>query len=462
MSQVPPEAWPSFLRIARFVAKPLERCFRIEAASGVLLFVAAGVAVVWTNSPWAESYVRLWHTPLGVKIGEWSFERTLQWLVNDVLMVIFFFVIGMEIRRELYRGELSEWRRAALPVAAALGGMIAPAALYVAIAGASVTRSGWGIPMATDIAFALGVLTLLRSRVPASLRILVLALAVIDDVGAIAIIALFYSSGISLFGILIAALGIIGIFAMQRFGVRIKVAYFVPSLICWAGIYSAGIHPTVAGVVIGLMTPVRPWLGPQRFVMQAREELDHLANVPPDALSSHELAEVLRHVNVARREALSPAQSLIESLHRWVAFGILPAFALANAGVRLKAASLDAMSWRVVFGVGIGLVVGKPLGILLATWLSVRLRLAVVPYGLTLRHLIVLSVTAGIGFTMALFIAQLAFVDARLLAAATFGILGASGFATLVALALGRLLLARSNTVGVGQSGDHVKRAAEA
>ncbi len=228
-----PETWEPLLRFARLAGRPLERFLRIEAASGILLLLTAAFALAWANSPWAESYVELWHTPLGIRLGSFSFERTLEWFVNDALMVIFFFVVGMEIRRELHRGELSELRRAALPAAAALGGMLAPAALYLVFAGGPDTRSGWGVPMATDIAFAVGILTLLGKRVPAALRVLLLALAVIDDLGAIVVIAIFYSSGIAASGLLIAALGFVGVFALQRLGVRAKLAYVPPSIVAW-------------------------------------------------------------------------------------------------------------------------------------------------------------------------------------------------------------------------------------
>ena len=227
MSEAPPEAWDPLLRAARFARRPLERFLRVEAASGILLLVAAAIALAWANSPWAGAYSSLWHTPLGVRIGAFAFERSLEWFVNDVLMVIFFFVVGLEIRREIHVGELSELRRAALPAAAALGGMLAPAAFYLLIAGASATRSGWGVPMATDIAFAVGILALLGKRVPPALRVLLLALAVIDDLGAIVVIALFYSSGIALSGCALAALGLAAVFLMQRLGVRAKPAYVV-------------------------------------------------------------------------------------------------------------------------------------------------------------------------------------------------------------------------------------------
>ncbi len=450
------------MRLTRLAGRPLERFLRIQAASGILLLLAAAIALVWANSPWAESYQRLWHTPVGFRLGAHHFERSLEWFVNDGLMVIFFFVVGLEIRRELHHGELSEWRRASLPAAAALGGMLAPAGLYLALAGASETRSGWGVPMATDIAFAVGILTLLGKRVPAALRVLLLALAVIDDLGAIVIIALFYSSGIDANGLFLAAVGFAGVFAMQRLGVRMKLAYVIPALVAWAGTYAAGIHPTIAGVIVGLVTPIRAWLGPDGFLLGVRRELDHLGEAPAGSLSSHELAETLRHVDVARREAMSPAESLIEALHPWVAFGIMPIFALANAGVSLSGGALDTSAWQVLFAVAIGLVVGKPLGVLLMSWVTLRLGIGTLPAGLTYRHLAVLGVVAGIGFTMALFIAQLAFTDARLLAAAKLGVLVASGGAAVIGLVLGRAILSGAPASNAAQTADEAECSTEA
>ncbi|MBK8172890.1 MAG: Na+/H+ antiporter NhaA [Sandaracinaceae bacterium] len=458
----PPEAWEPLLRLMRIAGRPLERFLRIEAASGILLLVAAAVALALANSPWADAYLSIWHTPLGLRVGGFAFERSLEWVVNDGLMVIFFFVVGMEIRREIHRGELSEWRRAALPAAAALGGMIAPAVLYLTIAGAPATRSGWGVPMATDIAFAVGILALLGPRVPAALRVLLLALAVIDDLGAIVVIAIFYSSGMVLSGLLVAALAIGGVFAMQRIGVRSKFAYVVPAIVAWAGIYAAGIHPTIAGVVVGLITPVRAWLGPEGFVLGVRHELKNLVHVDLSSIPPHELADSLRNIDVARREAMSPAESLIAYLHPWVAFGIMPIFALANAGVVISGASLDAASWRVVIAVVVGLVIGKPLGVLFASWLTLRLGIGKLPLGMTKRHLVVLGVVAGVGFTMALFIAQLAFVDTALLAAAKLGVLVASGVAAVLGLVLGRLLLAPVATPGAAQSADEAESSTDA
>lgn len=453
----PPDAWEALVRLRRAATRPLERFLHIEAASGIMLLVAAAVALTWANSAWAASYVSLWHTPLGIRVGTFSFERTLEWFVNDCLMVIFFFVVGLEIRREVHHGELSEWRRAALPAAAALGGMLAPAALYLTLAGAPETRSGWGVPMATDIAFAVGILTLLGKRVPAALRVLLLALAVIDDLGAIIVIALFYSSGVALSGLLVAALGLVGIFALQRFGVRSKLAYFAPSFVTWAGIYAAGIHPTIAGVIIGLVTPVRAWLGPGGFVAGVKRELAPLEQ----HIDSHQLAVSLRNVNHARREAMSPSESLIATLHPWVAFGIMPIFALANAGVSVSSGAMDEYAWRVLTAVAVGLVVGKPLGVLAVSWLTLRLHIGILPSGLTFRHLTVLGVVAGVGFTMALFVAQLAFADAQLLAATKLGILGASAAAAVLGLALGRILLPAKHSAEIARTADEAESSTE-
>jgi NhaA family Na+:H+ antiporter len=453
----PPEAWGPFVRLARVAGRPLERFLRIEAASGVLLLLSAAAALIWKNSRYGASYAALWHTPLGVKLGAWGFERSLEWVVNDGLMVIFFFVVGLEIRREIHHGELSEWRRAALPAGAALGGMLVPAVFYLAMAGQPVTREGWGTPMATDIAFALGILTLLGQRVPAALRVLLLALAVIDDLGAIIVIAVFYSSGLSVGGLSVAAGAIASIALMQRFGIRAKIAYVLPSVVLWAGVYATGIHPTLAGVIVGLLTPVRAWLGAEGFVAGVRHEIKHLRELPLETLSEHALADSVHQVDRVRREALSPAADLIETLHPWVAFFIMPVFALANAGVLLETGTLDADSLRVVSGIVLGLVLGKPAGVLVASFLLLRLGVARLPLGISSRHLLVLGAVAGVGFTMALFVAQLAFPPGALLGAAKLGVLTASGFAAVLALVLGRLLLPETSVAGCAKTADEAE-----
>lgn len=459
-STPPPEAWEPLRRALRLATRPLERFLHIQAASGILLLLSAAVALVWANSRWAGTYAALWHTPLGLRLGPFEFVRPLEWLVNDGLMSIFFFVVGMEIRREIYQGELSEWRRAALPAAAALGGMLAPALLYLCLADAPATRSGWGVPMATDIAFAVGILSLLGKRVPAALRVLLLTLAVIDDLGAIVVIALFYSAGIAIEGLGVAALGLLLVVLLQRLGVRPKWAYIVPAIVTWGGVYAAGVHPTIAGVIVGLMTPVRAWLGPEGFLRRVRHEVELLQRAG-GGVTGPALHDALHHVQHARREAISPAEDLIERLHPWVAFVIMPVFALANAGVQLGSTTLDDSATRALYGVAVGLFVGKPMGVLLACWLALRTGVAILPAGVGLRQLCVLGLVAGIGFTMALFIAQLAFTDAALLNAAKLGILGASLGAGVFGLVLGRLLLPDAVAPDAAQDADEAERSTE-
>lgn len=460
LNSTPPEAAPALVRLLQVAGRPLERFLRIEAASGILLLTAALVALALANSPWSQGYTAFWHTPVGVRLGGFVFERSLEWVVNDGLMVIFFFVVGLEIRREIHCGELSEWRRAALPAIAALGGMLAPALLYLSLVGTEA-RAGWGVPMATDIAFAVGILALLGKRVPAALRVLLLALAVIDDLGAIVVIALFYSSGVEPAGLLIAFGGLAVIMTLQRFGVRSKLAYVPPGLLAWAGTYAAGVHPTIAGVAIGLMTPVRAWLGQAGFVEGVRHELTRLEQPREKELPAHDLAAHLRHVDVARREAISPAENLIHGLHPWVALGVMPIFALANAGVSIASDSDGPTSSAVVVSVVVGLVAGKPLGVLLACWLTLRVGLGRLPTGVTWRHLGVLGMVAGVGFTMAIFVAQLAFEDARLLSEAKLGVLMASALAGVLALLLGRTLLRPTTVTNAATTADEAEASTE-
>jgi NhaA family Na+:H+ antiporter len=458
ITTTPPEAWEPLLRLARLWTRPLERFLQIQAASGIVLLVTAAFALAWANSPWGESYVQFWHAPIALSVGTFHFEQSLEWIVNDGLMVIFFFVVGLEIRREIAHGELSQLKRAVLPIGAALGGMVAPALIYLVIAGAPATRSGWGVPTATDIAFAVGVLTLLGKRVPPALRVLLLALAVIDDLGAIVVIGLFYSSGIHALGLVIAFGGLAWIFVMQWFGVRSRVAYVAPGFLIWVGVADSGIHPTIAGVVIGLVTPVEAWLGPGGFLVSMQQQLKALTATPHDG---HQFAERLRHLTLVQREAQSPAEGLLETLHPWVAFGIMPLFALANAGVQLGTFAPSADGTHVSLAVAAGLVLGKPLGVLAACFVLLKLDLAALPTGLTWRYLLVLGAVAGIGFTMALFVAQLAFHDAALLAAAKVGILGATVAASVIGLVLGRSVMPPQLEQGAAKTADEAEASTE-
>jgi NhaA family Na+:H+ antiporter len=438
-----PETWAPARRVAERFLRPIERFLHIEAASGIVLLVAAVTALVWANSPWSSSYERLWHTPITVGVGELVSAQSLHFWVNDGLMTVFFLVVGLEIRREIHEGELSDLRRAGLPVAAAVGGMIAPALIYLAFNREPPARHGWGVPMATDIAFAVGILSLLGKRIPAALRVLLLALAIIDDIGAILVIAIFYSSGIAWGGLLLAAAGVASVLALQAFGARSALAYVIPGVIAWLGTLRAGIHPTIAGVLLGLLTPVRPWFGVAGFLTVARDALDRLrARAEDESQDAHKLLEPLRAFKQAQREAVPPVVRVQAALHPWVAYGIMPLFALANAGISLAGFSTSNATSVVIFlGVTVGLVVGKPLGVVAASALTVKLGLCALPRGTTWRGILLVGCVAGIGFTMAIFIAGLAFRDASSLAAAKLAVLLASAFASIIALAFGWLAL---------------------
>lgn len=413
----------------------------MEASSGILLLIMAVVALVWANSPWGSVYEHLLHTPISLAFGEYAFSQTLHFWINEILMVVFFFVVGLEVRRELFEGELSTVRRAALPVAAAIGGMLMPAALYLLFNLGSPAVGGWGVPMATDIAFAVGVLALLGKRVPAALRVLLLALAIIDDIGAILVIALFYSSGIALAGLAVVGLGVVLVLIMQRVGLRKPLLYVVPGILIWSGMLHAGIHPTIAGVILGLLTPVRAWFGHEGFLTESEDALQSLRK-KGSGQDPKTLLPELERINQARREALPPVTRIEAALHPWVAFGIMPLFALANAGVTLDGlGSGPAEATGIMLGVGAGLVIGKPLGIVLFSWLSVRLGIAALPRGVSWAGVSVVGCIAGIGFTMALFIGALAFPDQSMLAVAKLAVLAASAVAGVLGLAIGYFAL---------------------
>lgn len=427
----------------------------------MLLVAVAAIAVAWANSPWRDLYFALWDTPMGLRLGSFAFERSLGWVVNDVLMVAFFFVVGLEIRREIHEGELSTWRRAALPMIAAVGGMVVPALVYFAIAGAPPTASGWGVPMATDIAFAVGILSILGARVPPALRVLLLALAVIDDLGAIIVIAVFYSGGVQWVGIGVALTSLGVIVIMQRVGVRSSLAYVVPAAVTWAGTYAAGIHPTIAGVAVGLLTPVQAWLRPSDLRRAASRALNRL-RTPGFPAAPQDLAAPVHDLMHAVVEVRSPVARHVEALHPWVAYGVMPVFALANAGVVIDTADLGGAAVRVLAAVGAGLVIGKPVGIVLACLGATRAGIAQLPVGIGAREVLVLGTVAGVGFTMSLFIGQLAFADEHFLAAAKLGVLGASVVAALLGLSLGWVLLVPGSTPGEALTANEAEQSTDA
>jgi Na+:H+ antiporter, NhaA family len=406
---------------------PLRNFLHTEAAGGLVLLVATVVALVWANSPWQDSYTELWETHLSISLGDHSIDLSLQEWVNEGLMTIFFFVVGLEIKRELAEGELRDPRRAALPAIAALGGMVVPALLYTVLNATGEGASGWGIPMATDIAMAVGVLSLLGSRVAPSLKLFLLALAIADDIGAIAVIAVFYTEDIQLDALAVAAGLVVVVAAMRPAGVRSTSAYLVAGAALWLALHESGVHATLVGVVLGLMAPTRP--------IRQRQLIDE------SALTDLSSVDAARETTVLARESVSVVEWLEHVLHRWTSFVIVPLFALANAGIPLSTEALtDAASSTITYGVVIGLVVGKLVGIAAFTWLAARLGIGVLPEGATWMGIVGVAALAGIGFTVSIFVTGLAFDDAGLQNEAKIGILVGSAAAAVI----GTLILTRT------------------
>lgn len=420
------ETWITSNRVvpSRFV-RPLLRFTHVEASGGVVLLVAAIAALVWANAPFGESYGRFWDTHLVLEIGSFHFDETFKHLVNDGLMAIFFFVVGLEIKRELAVGDLKDPRRAALPAVAALGGVILPALIYLAItagAGPEATR-GWGIPMATDIAFSVGVLALLGSRVSVGAKLFLLALAIADDIVAIAVIAIFYTSDLALGWLALGVLGLVGVRIAARVGVRSLPFYALVGVAVWFFVLESGVHATLAGVALGFLTPARPWYTDQTYLRRSRWILDrysedramprHRERIDQDAMALSKIA----------RESVAPLDRLEAALHPWSSFVIVPLFALANAGVRFIDIDVGAAATSAVsVGVVTGLIVGKTVGITLATWIAVRVGIGRLPERTGWTQIMGLAALAGIGFTVSLFVTELAFTSPVLADRAKIGI----------------------------------------
>jgi len=407
-----------------------------EAASGVMLLVATIIALIWANSMWGDTYSDFWHTKLTLKIGSVEIlKESLEHLVNDALMVIFFFVVGLEIKSELVEGDLRSPRVAALPAIAALGGAIIPAIIYYAITVGTPGSAGWGVPMATDIAFALGVLALMGSRVPQKLKLFLLTLAIVDDILGILVIAIFYSSGISFTWLALAILLIVVIVLLRKLRVWYIPIYFLIGLFVWYATLRSGVHATISGVALGLLTPARPLLKRRAF-----ENIQDI--VSGEAVDLFEI----REASWKFKESVAVTTRLTNLLSPWTSFLIIPLFALANAGVKLSGESVqNAMSSRLALGIVVGLVIGKPLGIFLFTYLSVKLKVADLPEGVRFAHILGGGAVAGIGFTLSLFIAKLAFqdLDETILNEAIIGILAAS----VIAMIFGFIILSRVKSV---------------
>jgi NhaA family Na+:H+ antiporter len=428
--------------VERFLS-PFQTFARAKASSGILLLLCAAVALGWANSPWADGYFELWENELAIELGGVRLARSLHGWINDGLMVLFFFLVGLEIKREILVGELATPRSAAFPVVAAVGGMIVPAAIYATLNPGGPEARGWGIPMATDIAFALGVLAMLGDRVPMPLKVFLAALAIIDDIGAVLVIAVFYSTGISWEALGAAGTILLLMFGTNRLGVRRPLVYAVLGIGVWLAFLVSGIHPTVAGVLAAFTIPARTRLDREEFIEESRDAVSGFERAEGSSgslISGEQIGAVQALENAAER-IQTPLQRLEHGLGPWVSFLIVPLFALANAGVDL---ALDpaALTGPVTLGVVAGLFVGKPVGITAFAWLAVRMRLAERPAGIGWSRILGVASLAGIGFTMSLFITALAFDETSLVTMSKIGVLGGS----LLSGLSGWILLARADS----------------
>jgi NhaA family Na+:H+ antiporter len=441
MSEPRPRAISTLLqtrdRIARRILLPVQAFIQTESAGGIVILAAAIAALIWANSPWDESYGDFWHTVVSINMPILHISQDLQHWVNDGAMTIFFFVVGLEIKRELLHGELAGPRKAALPAAAALGGMALPALIFTAFNAGGDGARGWGIPMATDIAFSLGVLALLGTRIPSSLRIFLLALAIVDDVGAILVIGVFYSESIQWDSLAMAALFIGAIIAMQRSGVRTVNPYWIAGACLWVAVFESGVHATIAGVALGLMTPARAYVTHHEFANSTRQLLRDF-DTALAAGDEQSTEAILGEIESLTATTGAPLERLERMLHPWSSFVVIPLFALANAGIDLSPDAIkDASSSPVTLGVFAGLLAGKLAGILGATALATALRLGRLPSGVNFSHIAGVSLLGGIGFTVSLFITGLAYDDPVLITDAKMGtfaasvIAGAAGYAFL-------------------------------
>lgn len=429
------------LKLSRLL-QPFEDFFKRQASGGLVLMAATLVALVLANSPVSQSYFNFWETELTIGFEGFGLAKSIHHWINDGLMAVFFFVVGLEIKRELLAGELASARKAALPIAAALGGMLIPALIFLLFDPSGPESEGWGIPMATDIAFALGIIALLGERIPRSLAIFLTALAIVDDLGAVLVIALFYTGDVATTPLVVAG-GFLALLAIgSRMGLQSPNFYALVGLGMWVAMLKSGIHASIAGVIIGATIPVKPRHSEQEFLEKSAKLIERFKNLEavPGPFHQEERLGTLLALEHVCHDAMSPLQRMEHEMNRWVIFGVMPVFALANAGISLGWTELlDSLSHPVTQGVAFGLLLGKPLGILAFSWLAVRLRLADLPERVSWKQILGVGVLGGIGFTMSLFITNLAFRQSNLIADAKVGIFAAS----LLAGIIGYLLLAR-------------------
>jgi len=424
------------------IYRPFQRFAHDAASGGIVLLIFTIIALAWANSPWEKSYHELWHTELTFALGSFELSSTLHHWINDGLMVIFFFVVGLEIKREVLTGELASPRKAMLAIAAAVGGMVLPALIYASFNYGTPEAHGWGIPMATDIAFALGILALLGDGVPLPLKVFLAALAIVDDLGAVLVIAIFYTSELDL-AALLAGFGVLATMAvLNRLGVRNPHVYFLFGVVLWICFLKSGVHATIAGVLAAMTIPARTLIDEDTFLARSRFLIDQIKKPDSDELLGghrEKVRNLASNLESAAEYVQPPLHRFEHGLHPWTSFFIMPVFALANAGISVGGHFAEALAEAATLGVMLGLVVGKPVGVTLFAWLAVRFGWASLPAGVSWKQVYGVGWLAGIGFTMSLFIGGLAFDDDAHIMMGKVGILVGS----LIAGLGGYLLLRR-------------------
>jgi len=414
------------------ILTPFEEFLHKQTTGGIVLLVCTVIALILANGPLADEYDAILHAHVSINVGTWRIDHTVHHWVNDGLMALFFFVVGLEIKREVLVGDLRDIRSATLPIVAAMGGMILPALVYLSINSSGPNATGWGIPMATDIAFAVGVLALLGNRVPKSLYTFLVALAIVDDLGAVSVIAIFYTEQIVWQEIVIAAVIFAGLITLNRTGIRHPLPYFILGIFMWMAFLESGVHATIAGVLTALTVPYRPKLAPIKFAEHIQQLLerfgDRLENNQTSIINYQRQRAIVHAIEHGIQKVESPLQRLEHGFHPVVAFGIVPIFALVNAGIPISGNSIvTVFSDKVGLGIILGLLLGKLLGIAGVSLLTIKLGIAKFPTNCTTTHIIGTALIAGIGFTMSIFIADLAFKGQEdVLLSAKTGILCAS------------------------------------
>jgi len=411
--------------------KPINEFLHQEASGGILLIICTVIALAWANSPWSDSYHHLWHTYITINlVSLLNLNYSIHHWINDGLMAIFFFTVGLEIKRELLVGELSSMQKASLPIAGAIGGMVAPALFYIMFNLGGKGANGWGIPMATDIAFVVGIMALLGPRIPLTLKIFVLALAIADDIGAVLVIAIFYTAEISITALIIAGIVLIILAVLNRLGIKSLIPYTLLGIILWVAFLKSGVHATIAGVLLAFTIPASSRYNTQKFSDKIKgliKKFDSTGDHGENVLSNQERQTTVIAIEESCEKVLTPLQRFEHGLHPWVAFFIIPVFALANAGVTVAGLDiLAALLSPVSLGIIVGLFVGKQFGIFTFSFLAVKMKFASLPEGVNWKNLYGAGILAGIGFTMSLFIAGLAFSDPTLIDLSKIGILTGS------------------------------------